>query len=61
MVIVEGSFILRFARTTQRQMIPTVIGIRMWNSLHDHLKGCTNVYQFKRCYKNKMLNQYEED
>uniref|UniRef100_A0A669CTI2 Reverse transcriptase domain-containing protein n=1 Tax=Oreochromis niloticus TaxID=8128 RepID=A0A669CTI2_ORENI len=50
----------KFARTTQRQMCPTVKGIRIWNCLEDNLKSCTNMHRFKMCYILKRINQYEE-
>ena len=50
----------QFARTNQKQMCPSVIGIRMWNSLDNDLKGCSNIYKFKRCYKENIFKQYED-
>ena len=50
----------RIAKTTQKQMCPTVIGIRIWNSLDNDLKGCSNIYTFKKCYKDKIFKQYED-
>ena len=50
----------KFARTTQKQMCPSVIGIRMWNALDDDLKGCSNTYTFKKTYKKMIFKQYED-
>lgn len=56
----KSDFKHTFAKTTQRQMCPTVKGIRIWNSLEDNLKSCTNMHRFKMCYILKRINQYEE-
>lgn len=48
----------QFARTTIKQMCPSVMGVKVWNSLHDNLKSCSNIGQFKYKYKQSIFSQY---
>ena len=50
-----------FGRTTLKQMCISVCGVKLWNSLTIDLKACTNINQFKRMYKNKIIRKYEDD
>ena len=43
----KNNFRPPFARLTQKQMCPSVIGVKLWNSLNEELKGCKNICQFK--------------
>lgn len=51
----------QFARTTLKQMCISVVGVKMWNSLHSDIKSCLNICQFKRMYKERLIRHYEHD
>jgi len=38
----------QFARTTLKQMCISVAGVKLWDSLQNDLKGCLNIFQFKK-------------
>ena len=46
----------QFARTTLKQMCISVAGVKLWNSLQNDIKGCLNIFQFKKNLKNKELH-----
>lgn len=46
------------ARTTLKQMCVSVIGVKLWNSQQKDLKGCTDIFQFKKMYKERQIRQY---
>ena len=46
------------ARTTLKQMCISVVGVKIWNSQLQDLKGCTDIYRFKKMYKCRKKCQY---
>lgn len=44
----------QFARTTLKQMGTSVVGVKLCNSLQNDLKGCINIFQFKKMYKERI-------
>ena len=56
----KGHFRHLYARLTFKQMCTTVVGIKLWNSLYNHVKECKNNYQIKKVFKNRTMNIYKE-
>ncbi len=48
----------QYARTTLKQMCTSDAGVRLWNSVQHELKSCTNIFQFKKIYKERVNRQY---
>lgn len=46
-------------RTTLKQMCASVVGVKLWNSLQNDLKGCINVFHLKKMYKERIIRQYK--
>jgi len=55
----KGHFKHQVARTTAKQMCTSVVGVKVWNSLQRELQQCTNIFQFKKRFKEKTMNLYE--
>ena len=55
----KGQFKHQFARTTLKQMCTSVVGVKLWNSLHNELKHCKNIFQLKKEFKEKTIKLYE--
>lgn len=51
-------FKVPFARTTLRQTHISIQGICLWNSVDLSFKQCTNAFQFKKIFKDKILHNY---
>lgn len=43
----------------EKQMCVSVYGVKLWNSLDDDFKHCSDIIQFKRIYKEKIMGRYE--
>jgi len=41
--------------TTLKQICPSVVGVKLWNSLQNDLKCCLNIFQFKKMYKERKM------
>lgn len=48
-------------RTTMKQMFITRCGVDLWNNLDQEIKGCNSLELFKSRYKQKILQQYEQN
>ena len=42
-------------------MCISVNGIKLFNELNDELKLCKTVKVFEKCYKNKVINSYNNE
>lgn len=49
----------RHTRTTLKEKCLSVIGVIQWNSLETVQKCCSNIFQFKCKYKEKILKLYD--
>lgn len=56
----KHNFRSSFARTTQKQKCVSVYGVKLWNSMNNEFKCCTNVYSFKKMYKEKIMKEYAQ-
>jgi len=50
----------QFVWTTLKQMCISVAGVKLWNSLQNDLKGCLNIFQFKKNSKNEELHRMKQ-
>ena len=41
-----------------KSMCISVTGVKLWNSFDNSLISCKNVHHFKKCYTNRLLNNY---
>lgn len=49
------------AGNTLKQMFVSVSGVKQWNSVENHLKCCSNIFQFNCKYKQKILSLYKDE
>ena len=42
-------------------MCVSVVGVKKWNNLPNALKGCKNIFMFKKMYKESVIRKYEGD
>ena len=57
----ECNFIQKYARTSLKSMCTgciSVKGVKLWNAFDSSLVSCKSVHQFKKYYKDKVLNRY---
>ena len=47
-----------YIRTNLKSMCISVTGVKLWNSFDNSLISCKNVHHFKKCYTNRLLNNY---
>ncbi len=53
------NFKRQFARTHLKQMCISVVGAKLWNSLENDEKSCSNIFQFKKMYRERIRRSYE--
>ena len=55
-------FKYQVARTTLKQMCISVVGVKIWNSQLQDLKGCTDIHRFKKKCTNaeKVVNMHSK-
>ena len=44
------------AHTNLKQMCISVAGVKLWNSQHNDLKGCSDISLFKKCIRRKQFD-----
>ena len=54
----KKSFVMVQVRTNLKAMCLSVYGVKLWNTLPDEIKNCTNVNIFKKCLKKHFLSHY---
>ena len=47
-----------YVRTNLKSMCIYVTGVKLWNSFDDSLISCKKIHHFKKCYTNRLLNNY---
>ena len=47
-----------YVRTNLKNMCIFVTGVKLWNTLDNSLISCKNIYHFKKCYTDRLLNIY---
>ena len=45
-------------RTEWKRLCVSAIGVKLWNDLPDELKKCNNIYQFKKMFKKRVIDNY---
>ena len=53
-----GKFVVNFRRTTLKTFCISSVGVKLWNELDDRLYECNSLSQFKRRYKNCVIESY---
>ena len=57
----EKRFKNSFVRTNLKAMCLSIKGIKLWNSLDNNLKSCSNINTFKKELKLTYIEKYRSD
>ena len=51
-------FNLQYVRTKKKQMCLSNYGVKLWNSISEEIKKSKTIFQFKKLYKQSLLEKY---
>lgn len=55
------NFKIQCVRTTMKSFNGSIRGVKLWNSLPENIKYCSNIQQFKKAYKESCFEEYRKE